>query len=107
MKQGFKSLSETLKEAGGPLPSNVPAQDPLKRDLGCAVIQTVHQLNAEQDFRSFDSVRGVFPEGEQLYPRAGVREKNHIQICVRNLNCIKGFFEPRKLDPAYPCPNAG
>jgi hypothetical protein len=26
---------------------------------------------------------------------AGILEKNHIQICVRNLNSIKGFFVPR------------
>ena len=25
---------------------------------------------------------------------AGFKEKNHIQICVRNPNCIKGFLNP-------------
>jgi hypothetical protein len=27
---------------------------------------------------------------------AGILEKSHIQICIRNLNCIKGVFLPRK-----------
>ena len=43
-------------------------------------------------------MRGVFWEGEDLYENAGFKEKNHIQICVRNSNCIKGFFIPREAD---------
>jgi len=43
----------------------------------------------------FDSVRSLFVEGEELYPGAGFHEKNHIQICIRNPNCIKSFFVPR------------
>jgi len=27
---------------------------------------------------------------------AGLFAKSHIQICVRNPNCIKGFFMPRR-----------
>jgi len=53
-------------------------------------------------FHGCDSVHGIFNEGEELYPNAGFREKDHIQICVRNPNCIKGFFLPRKLDSNYP-----
>jgi|GEM_PF-72246 hypothetical protein len=55
-------------------------------------------------FTNYDSVRGVFWEGEELYPGAGFLEKNHIQICVRNPNCIKGFFLPREIDKNYPNP---
>lgn len=36
-----------------------------------------------------------------LYPEAGFTEKNHIQICIRNPNCIKSFFLPRELDLNY------
>jgi len=39
-----------------------------------------------------DSVRGVFVEGEEVYPGAGFREKTHVQLCIRNLDCIKGVF---------------
>jgi len=72
------------------------------RNLDCAVIETVHQVNLSTKMPPFDSVKGVFWEGEELYPGAGFREKNHIQICIRNPNCIKGFFLPRKLDDHYP-----
>ena len=50
-------------------------------------------INGEvNNYKAFDSARGVFVEGEALYPNAGFNEKNHIQICIRNPNCIKGFF---------------
>jgi len=46
--------------------------------------------------RPFDTTRGVFTEGGPVFPGAGILEKNHIQICVRNLNSIEGLFLPRK-----------
>lgn len=107
LKQGYETLREALDTEGEKLPTNVPADEPLKRDLDCAVIEAVHNLNERVGKRRFDSVRGVFVEGDPIYPAAGVREKNHIQICVRNPNCIKGFFEPRKLDPKFQRPNEG
>jgi hypothetical protein len=39
-------------------------------------------------------VRAAFVEGGQLYPDAGFSAKSHIQICVRNVACIKGYFRP-------------
>ena len=56
------------------------------------------------NFAPYDSVRGSFLEGKELYPNAGFREKNHIQICVRNNNCIKGFFIPKNMDDNFPNP---
>ena len=77
-------------------------RDLLLRELDCAVIEYLHILREEQHQPPFDSVRGVFNEGDELYPNAGFREKDHIQICIRNPNCIKGFFLPRQLDYAFP-----
>ena len=51
---------------------------------------------------AFDSIRGVFFEGDELYPGAGFKEKDHIQICIRNPNCIKGYFLPRELIGNFP-----
>lgn len=44
----------------------------------------------------FDTVRGVFTEGGPAFEGAGIQLKSHIQVCIRNLNCIKGFFIPRQ-----------
>ncbi|GHV23638.1 hypothetical protein FACS189428_7390 [Clostridia bacterium] len=71
--------------------------DYLLRDRDCTVIETLHLLRIDNHQTPFDSVRGVFWEGEDLYPGAGMKEKNHIQICVRNINCIKAFFIPRTI----------
>jgi hypothetical protein len=46
--------------------------------------------------KAFDSTRGVFTEGGPVFEGAGLFEKSHIQICIRNPNCILGFFLPRK-----------
>ena len=70
--------------------------DKLLRELDCAVIENLHDMQRQTRFEPFDSVRGVFVEGDELYPGAGFHDKNHIQICIRNPNCIKGFFIPRE-----------
>ena len=62
------------------------------------------ELNKKANTHSYDSVKGVFWEGQELYPNAGFREKNHIQICVCNPNCIKGYFLPRGINQDYPNP---
>lgn len=78
--------------------------DILLRDLDCAVIQQIHQYHKETAEREYDSVRGVFIEGKEAYPGAGFKEKTHIQLCVINPNCIKGFFSPRRADSTYLIP---
>jgi hypothetical protein len=80
------------------LPSNRSvggSKDKLLRELDCAVIENLHSMQRQIHLKPFDSVRGVFIEGNELYPDAGFHDKSHIQICIRNPNCIKGFFIPR------------
>ncbi len=48
------------------------------------------------NLKIFDPVRGVFTEGKSAYSGAGIFKKTHTQICIRNPNCINGFFLPRK-----------
>lgn len=92
----YEVVLEATHIRGTPLPTNAPAtgkgEDLLLRDLDCLVIQTLHTLQAERGDPEFDSVRGVFFEGAELYPNAGFRQKNHIQVCIRNPDCIKGYF---------------
>ncbi len=103
--QAYDTLLASLESAGYELPENAPGHgggdDLLLRRLDCAVLEILHQNNTEP---SFDTVRGLFFEGPELYPNAGFREKNHIQICVRNPNCIKGYFLPRNPDDRHPIP---
>ena len=94
----FTVLQTAFESAKKPMPVNRTAggsPDLLLRHLDCAVIENLHRLRGQKKDKPFDSVRGMFAEGEPLYSNAGFRDKNHIQICVRNPNCIKGFFIPR------------
>ncbi len=95
LKSAFRLLQTSLAVSGTKLPSNRGhTADLLLRELDCAVIQMLHASFEAEARPAFDSVRGVFWEGEPIYETAGFREKNHIQICVRNLDCIKGYFLP-------------
>lgn len=108
----FGNMSEKYAVLGKPLPrnKNLPGQesgDKVLRYLDCAVIEFMHQEmwdSAQANItdkqlvrrRAFDSTRGVFTEGVPVFEGAGLFEKTHIQICIRNPNCILGFFKPRK-----------
>lgn len=85
-------FEKARREAGEPRPSNSGGPDRLLRQLDCAVIKTLHALREEQGKPPLDTVKGVFVEGAPIYDGAGVYEKTHIQICVRNPDCIKGVF---------------
>lgn len=66
----------------------------LRRPLDCAVINHIHDMLKEKNI-FYDTVYGYFQEGSDAYEGAGIKEKSHIQICVRNNACIKGYFLPR------------
>ena len=100
VRQGYLSLLETYNKAGFEnIPKNRHMENgfPMLRILDCAVMETVHKFREAASERKFDSVRAMFPEGNKIYPDSGFLDKNHIQICVRNPNCIKGYF--RVLEP--------
>ena len=112
LKVHHKSMAVAYKVAGREMPQNkdLPQdkyKDKILRELDCAVIEHLHQENSQQaqteikekgfiESKVFDSTRGVFTEGGPAFEGAGLFEKSHIQICIRNPNCILGFFLPRK-----------
>jgi len=107
LKTSYKVLEELYADSDLPLPQNTTigsSPDKLIRKLDCAVVQTALRINAKANAHPYDSVKGVFWEGQELYPNAGFREKNHIQICVCNPNCVKGYFLPRGINQDYPNP---
>lgn len=97
LKNGYEILKYELELNGKKMPENRNVKsntDLLYRDLDCAVIQRIHQYNREKKQRGFDSVRGIFLEGNPVYKNSGILEKTHVQLCVVNPNCIKGYFRP-------------
>jgi hypothetical protein len=65
----------------------------LVRKLDCAVFENLHAAAKTVD-EKYDTVVGTFMEGKPIYPDTEICEQTHIQICVRNPDCIKGYFLP-------------
>jgi hypothetical protein len=112
IKAYYSALAQTYMDAGEELPKNRDLRqdqykDKILRELDCKVIefmhdQIIHRISEDikakgvSEYKIFDSSRGAFTEGGPAFTGAGIVEKTHIQICIRNLNCIKGLFLPRK-----------
>jgi hypothetical protein len=102
VKVAYDKFILTSKSDGVPIPANVdsvknPSGDKILRRLDCAVmnylykIAKIEQESAPQS-QPFATVRAMFPEGTELYPGAGFRDKTHIQLCVREPEQIMGVF---------------
>lgn len=116
VQSAYETLKITSEKAGESLPHNEPVSvNDLtgilgKRKLDCFVIEQLHSTmdneSSEKKFdpwyckdlsrivKPFETVRAAFFEGDEIYPGATFRSKDHIQICIRNPKCIKGFFRP-------------
>lgn len=91
------------EEAGLTVPQNASLAgepDRVLRRLDCAVIRFLHRVLEDQEAEPFDSVRGLFAEGEELYSGAGFRDRTHLQIAVCNPTKILGVFYPPEYPPA-------
>lgn len=97
VRNAYDGVVELVKRVGSPMPRNRSlGSEPAKilRELDCKVINTIHDMRATESLGPFDTVRAAFFEGRPLYKGAGFHDRNHIQICVRNPACIKGYFRP-------------
>ncbi|GAA6378840.1 hypothetical protein [Anaerostipes hadrus] len=107
LKKGYDMLVVKNEILNISLPQNGKRNknsDILLRNLDCAVIEQIHQYHKDSGLPAYDSVRGVFIEGKPAFEGSEFREKTHIQLCIKNPNCIKGYFDPRRIDEGYPMP---
>jgi hypothetical protein len=107
----YNNLKDEFIKLGKSLPMNKDSEfdlfkDKLIRELDCMVIEYMHKKISEEitknikkkghsELKYFDTARSIFTEGGPAFEGAGIQKKNHIQICIRNQNCIKAFFIPR------------
>lgn len=90
-----EAVQQAFARIGTAMPQNVgKTPDKAGRQLDCLVMNALHELRRGSDQLDYDSVRGPFLEGDPIYEGAGFRSHSHIQICVRNPSCIKGYFRP-------------
>jgi hypothetical protein len=115
LKNHYELMAASYKVVGRDLPENKNLSQDLHKDkilrvLDCTAIEYMHSeiykrykgdIDSQgfSDLKIFESTRCVFTEGGPVFEGAGIFEKSHIQICVRNPDCIKGFFNPRKSTP--------
>ena len=92
LKESYDFLESISKATEKPLPLN--NRERMARRLDCLVIETMHQLRERSGLDSYDTVRGAIWEGGELYAGAQIEKLNHVQIAVRNTECIKGYFRP-------------
>lgn len=96
LKAAHKSLLEHSKQSRYALPKNTRKIEghEIKRRLDCAVFMRAHEIIEEANQPAYDTVIGAFMEGLPAYDGTEITEQTHIQICVRNTDCIKGYFLP-------------
>lgn len=93
VKESYEAFRLATENTQLPIPRNSGRELKLRK-LDCAVMNFLHEQREEFGWPPYDTVRADFWEGAELYPDAGFREQDHIQICVRNTTSILGYFRP-------------
>lgn len=105
LRAAHDSFKLIQQQSGLPMPTN-RNPDPESKDadrilrfLDCAVFRHLHSMvetasEADPTVSPYDTVRGMFVEGGEAYPGSGLQKRSHVQIAVRNTDCIKGIFYP-------------
>ncbi|HEY5315913.1 MAG TPA: hypothetical protein VIK18_25510 [Pirellulales bacterium] len=88
----YPEFAESFAVSGRPLPVNKGTAKK-RRELDCAVINDCLD-RMERRSVPFDTVRGAFLEGPPVFPGTTISAETHIQIAVRNVDCILGVFRP-------------
>jgi hypothetical protein len=90
LKEAYNGLALIYEEAGQVMPTNRDAV----RKLDNAVFKHLHEARKGNPLLEYDTVRCAFSEGEEVYPGANFTTRLHIELCVLNPKCYRGFFLP-------------
>lgn len=90
-----------------PVPKNRGDNELKGRYLDCAIINWTLEQTAAIGIR-YNSVRCLFVEGDPVYVdrqdpqiRTAITKQSHIQVAVREPECILGVFRPTGTQPPY------
>ncbi|MGH7137479.1 MAG: hypothetical protein ACREHD_17175, partial [Pirellulales bacterium] len=92
LASNYPELAQSFAAAGQRLPVN-RGKDNKLRELDCAVINDCVYRMALRQIK-VDTVRGAFLEGAPVFPGTTISAETHIQVAVRNVDCILGVFQP-------------
>ena len=94
----YPTFVAELEGRGETIPTNTkPRTDGTKlfHALDRAVIEFALKIAEDTAGKKFDTVRGAFWEGGEAFPGAEIQKQSHIQIAVRNPDCVVGYFRPK------------
>lgn len=97
----YPSLLAGLAETGSPVPENLRSDEDdtyaILRKLDNAVFTFIHDVRANSSpaLPAFQAVRGAFHQGGEVAPKSGFHRGSHVQIALRDNNCVEGWFLPK------------
>lgn len=93
--EAYAIWAAAMKAMNKKLPVN-KGDTPVKklRYLDCAVLNWYFSEVAK-DGVEYDTVRGCFTEGGPAFSGSGIQKESHVQLAVRNPNCVIGVFRPQ------------
>jgi hypothetical protein len=101
LSESAQQLEQAITAQGGSLPTNQSIGthdfDWLRRDRDSFVLNYVIPAIEKTESITYQTVRGVFQEGQPAFNGAGIKLKSHIQIAVRDPQAIIGYFHPEGL----------
>lgn len=101
------NLQAMRLRSGQQVPMNVPVspfdEEVLLRGLDRAVFQFIHLGFLDRyGTEYYEAVRGAFRQGPEIAPKSGFHRDSHVQIALRDLSCIKGWFLPPGVELLSP-----
>jgi hypothetical protein len=86
MEDSYQDFVRTYKLLGLTIPRNTHKL----HKLDYVVIEYYCEIFIETHGKAFGAVRGCFPEGNPLYEGSKILRETHIQVAVRDADCISG-----------------
>lgn len=96
LEQAWRVVERIYGEVPDALPENKPpasGRDVLLRYRDCVAVNAAVEIISELE-KPVQSVRGCFQEGGPAFPGSEILRKSHIQVAVRDTECIIGYFSP-------------
>jgi hypothetical protein len=92
LAQSYTAVETSYRKRGLSVPQNTGRELRL-RTLDCLVINNLAATMSTEAH----TVRGAFEEGNEAFPGAALKMETHIQIAVRDRQCILGVFRPTSI----------
>ena len=99
----YEKVAATYDNRSATLPTNEAASG-FSRKLDRLILDQAMDIadaaaiEGNKSELAFQTVRSAFEEGEAAFPGSKLRTQTHIQIAVRELNCMLGVFRPNFQD---------